>query len=342
MPCSSRRSGRGAGCCRLVNDRDAAEAILEHKEILGSYHHSIFYMQEYVPKPGRDIRAFVVGDEMHLRHLPVLAALDHQHGARRPRPRTARSRRRSPTSRCAPRRRGRRSAGGRSAGDAIAACWSRGELTMEFRNSIDTTGVNIPAGMVDYVINQAEAGLTGGGRRRGGGIAAGGRLDSQHHRQRKFMRRVPDIRHATPWPGGPRRWRRQRHRLDRPAEPAAVVSGTRGHGPRSRSNHELRTGVSSAADPWTPRAPSWRCRRGGQPVPTGGGSGGRGRGRRGRSFAWCASPGSTARAGRADHWRAGRFSAIVLGYKGSMRADIRFAMPGGHSAGKEPSVAECP
>jgi [lysine-biosynthesis-protein LysW]--L-2-aminoadipate ligase len=46
-----------------VNDRDAAEAILEHKEILGSYHHSIFYIQEYVEKPARDIRAFVVGDE---------------------------------------------------------------------------------------------------------------------------------------------------------------------------------------------------------------------------------------------------------------------------------------
>ena len=39
-----------------VNDRDAAEAILEHKETLGSYHHSIFYIQEYIPKAGRDIR----------------------------------------------------------------------------------------------------------------------------------------------------------------------------------------------------------------------------------------------------------------------------------------------
>ena len=46
-----------------VNDRDAAEAILEHKETLGSYHHSIFYIQEYVKKPGRDIRAFQVGPE---------------------------------------------------------------------------------------------------------------------------------------------------------------------------------------------------------------------------------------------------------------------------------------
>ena len=66
-----------------VNDRDAAEAILEHKETLGSYHHSIFYIQEYVKKPGRDIRAFQVGAGDDLRDLPHLAELDHQHGARR-------------------------------------------------------------------------------------------------------------------------------------------------------------------------------------------------------------------------------------------------------------------
>lgn len=46
-----------------INDRDAAEAILEHKETLGSYQHSVFYIQEYVDKPGRDIRAMVVGDQ---------------------------------------------------------------------------------------------------------------------------------------------------------------------------------------------------------------------------------------------------------------------------------------
>ena len=46
-----------------VNDRDAAEALLEHKETLGSSQHSIFYIQEYVAKPGRDIRALVLGDQ---------------------------------------------------------------------------------------------------------------------------------------------------------------------------------------------------------------------------------------------------------------------------------------
>jgi [lysine-biosynthesis-protein LysW]--L-2-aminoadipate ligase len=46
-----------------INDRDAAEAILEHKESFGSYQHSIYYIQEFIRKPGRDIRAFVLGDE---------------------------------------------------------------------------------------------------------------------------------------------------------------------------------------------------------------------------------------------------------------------------------------
>lgn len=47
-----------------VNDREAAEALLEHKATLGSVQHSIFYIQEYIQKPGRDIRAIVIGDRV--------------------------------------------------------------------------------------------------------------------------------------------------------------------------------------------------------------------------------------------------------------------------------------
>ena len=47
-----------------VNDRDAAEAIFEHKATLGSTQHQIFYVQEYIEKPGRDIRAIVIGDRV--------------------------------------------------------------------------------------------------------------------------------------------------------------------------------------------------------------------------------------------------------------------------------------
>ena len=47
-----------------VNDRDAAEAIFEHKATLGSTQHQIFYVQEYIAKPGRDLRAIVIGDRV--------------------------------------------------------------------------------------------------------------------------------------------------------------------------------------------------------------------------------------------------------------------------------------
>jgi [lysine-biosynthesis-protein LysW]--L-2-aminoadipate ligase len=47
-----------------VNDRDAAEAVLEHKATLGSVQHSVFYIQEFIEKPGRDIRAIVIGDRV--------------------------------------------------------------------------------------------------------------------------------------------------------------------------------------------------------------------------------------------------------------------------------------
>ena len=47
-----------------ANDRDTAEAVLKHKATLGGPVHSVFYIQEYVDKPSRDIRTLVVGDEV--------------------------------------------------------------------------------------------------------------------------------------------------------------------------------------------------------------------------------------------------------------------------------------
>ncbi|HEY8446699.1 MAG TPA: lysine biosynthesis protein LysX [Thermomicrobiales bacterium] len=47
-----------------ANGPEQARAILEQKKELGSFHHSIFYVQAYIEKPGRDIRAFVVGDRV--------------------------------------------------------------------------------------------------------------------------------------------------------------------------------------------------------------------------------------------------------------------------------------
>jgi len=46
-----------------LNDRQAAEAVIEHKQALNSSRHAPFYIQDYIPKPGRDIRTLVVGGE---------------------------------------------------------------------------------------------------------------------------------------------------------------------------------------------------------------------------------------------------------------------------------------
>ncbi|WP_435184000.1 lysine biosynthesis protein LysX [Halobellus sp. EA9] len=46
-----------------VESRSAAEAVLEHKATLGHYQHKVFYVQEFVEKPGRDIRVVAVDGE---------------------------------------------------------------------------------------------------------------------------------------------------------------------------------------------------------------------------------------------------------------------------------------
>ena len=140
-----------------VTDRDAAEAILEDRATLGSWQQQIFYIQEYVDKPGRDIRAFVIGDE-------TICAIYRQsaHWITN----TARGGRASncPVNGAVgemAQKAARAVGGGMLAVDLAET--SDGRLliievnhTMEFRNSIETTGVNIPARMIDYLIAAAE------------------------------------------------------------------------------------------------------------------------------------------------------------------------------------------
>jgi len=47
-----------------INDQDALDAVLEHKQVLGTPPQKAFYIQEYMEKPGYDIRAFMAGDEV--------------------------------------------------------------------------------------------------------------------------------------------------------------------------------------------------------------------------------------------------------------------------------------
>ena len=135
-----------------VNDRDAAESILEHKDVLGTYMHSIYYVQEYVAKPGRDIRSFVVGDECI---GAIYRASDHW---------ITNTARGGQATNCVVTpelaelslRAARAVGGGVVAIDLLES--DRGLLvnevnyTMEFRNSIETTGVNIPGKVVDHIL----------------------------------------------------------------------------------------------------------------------------------------------------------------------------------------------
>jgi [lysine-biosynthesis-protein LysW]--L-2-aminoadipate ligase len=137
-----------------IDNHEMAEAIIEHKASLG-VHHQVFYIQEYVDKPGRDIRAFVIGDE------PIAAiyrASDNWITN------TARGGQASncpltPELRDICQRTAQVMGGGLLAIDLFETVdgFTVNEVnhTMEFRNSIDTTGVNIPARMVDYVIETA-------------------------------------------------------------------------------------------------------------------------------------------------------------------------------------------
>lgn len=140
-----------------VSDRDAAEAVLEHQETLGSYQHHIHYVQEHIDKPQRDIRAFVVGDRTICaiyrtsRHwvtntargavasnCPVTPELDYL---------------------CV---NAARAVGGGILAIDVLEDAQRGLLineinaTMEFRNSIAPTGVDIPGAVIDYILDDLQ------------------------------------------------------------------------------------------------------------------------------------------------------------------------------------------
>ncbi|MBV6435264.1 MAG: lysine biosynthesis protein LysX [Chloroflexi bacterium] len=135
-----------------VSDHDAAEAVLEHRFTLGDWTQHTIYAQQFVEKPGRDIRAFVVGnrticavyrDSAHwitntarggtTSNCPVTDELDEL---------------------CA--RAANAVGGGLLALDVFESpdglVVNEINHTMEFRNSSAPTGVDIAAAMVDYAL----------------------------------------------------------------------------------------------------------------------------------------------------------------------------------------------
>ncbi len=140
-----------------VNDRDAAEAVLEHKETLGGYLHSLFYLQEYVEKPGRDIRVLVAGDRVICavyRRSTHWITNTARGGTAAPCPLT-------------PEIQGLSLAAARAVGGGIVAVdlleTEEGELlvnevnhTPEFHGAMAACEADIPGAMADYVIHVAE------------------------------------------------------------------------------------------------------------------------------------------------------------------------------------------
>jgi [lysine-biosynthesis-protein LysW]--L-2-aminoadipate ligase len=136
------------------DNRSTAESLIEHKATLG-VNHQVFYIQEYINKPGRDIRAFVIGDE------PICAIYRSSESW------ITNTARGGIASNCPItheisdlcQKAARAVGGGLLALDLFEteSGLTINEInhTMEFRNSITTTGVNIPEKMVDYVIKQA-------------------------------------------------------------------------------------------------------------------------------------------------------------------------------------------
>jgi [lysine-biosynthesis-protein LysW]---L-2-aminoadipate ligase len=141
-----------------INDRDAAEAVLEQLDVLGSWQQHVYYIQEHITKPGRDIRAFVVGDE------PICAIYRYSDHWITNTARGGRAERCSVSAAVGDLalRAAQAVGGGVLAVDLLESKDGRllvNEVnhTMEFRNSIDTTGVNIPARIVDYVLEAEQA-----------------------------------------------------------------------------------------------------------------------------------------------------------------------------------------
>lgn len=141
-----------------VDNREMAQAIIEHKSTLG-VNHQVYYIQQYIEKPGRDIRAFVVNHEAICAiyrtsenwitntarggvasNCPVNSEIADwcQHASRAISNGSI--------------------SGGLLAIDLFETKWGLtiNEInhTMEFRNSIAVTGVDIPGRMIDYVLSQ--------------------------------------------------------------------------------------------------------------------------------------------------------------------------------------------
>ncbi len=136
----------------LLTERTAAVAVLEDREHMAPLY-QVYYLQEFVRRPPRDIRSFVVGDA-------TVAAIYRNSGGRDWRTNTARGGEAKP---CAVTPeldelslRAAEAVGAEIAGVDLMETEEglvvhEVNSTTEFKNSVPATGVDIPGKMVEYV-----------------------------------------------------------------------------------------------------------------------------------------------------------------------------------------------
>ena len=138
----------------LIRDGDAARAVIEDREQMFPIY-QIYYLQEFVKRPPRDIRSFVIGDR-------TIAAIYRYSGSSEWRTNTARGGK-AEACKITPELdelsvRAAKAVGG----DFVGVDLMEGEdgllvhevnNTTEFKNTVPATGVDIPGMVIDYLIS---------------------------------------------------------------------------------------------------------------------------------------------------------------------------------------------
>jgi len=136
----------------LIKDSDAAKAVIEDREHMFPLY-QIYYVQEFVKRPPRDIRSFVIGDK-------TIAAIYRHSGSAEWRTNTARGGR-AEMCKITPELdelsvKAARAVGGEFVGvdlmegdDGLMV--HEVNNTTEFKNTVPATGVDIPGMVIDYL-----------------------------------------------------------------------------------------------------------------------------------------------------------------------------------------------
>ncbi len=149
--------GSWARMVHKINDRHSAEALIDSRNEMGNPWQKIYYLQEYIEKPGRDVRAFLVGDEVICaiyRTSPHWITNTAQGGIASNCPVTDELRELVLKS--------SKILDKGIYGVDVMECGDNSltvheiNHSVEFRNSIKPTGVNIPQKMIEFLVSEAK------------------------------------------------------------------------------------------------------------------------------------------------------------------------------------------